>query len=68
VVGRIDRTVPDVIGNEVMGYKVALCERDIATYGALLGVSVFFAFARRRMRPVPLCCSLLGLGDSSWMA
>ncbi len=51
------------VGNEMMGYKVALCERDVATYGALLGFSIFFAFARRRLRPVPLLLyAFLGLG------
>ncbi|GAB4575479.1 MAG: hypothetical protein Kow0077_27190 [Anaerolineae bacterium] len=51
------------IGNEQMGYKVALCERDIAIYGALFLFTVFFAFTRNRLRPVPLLLYLLlGLG------
>lgn len=51
------------IGNPEMGYKVALCERDIAIYGALLLFTVFFSFTRHRLRPVPILLYLfLGLG------
>ncbi len=51
------------VGNPQMGYKVALCERDVAIYGALFLASIGFAFVRRRLRPVPLWLYLiLGLG------
>ncbi len=51
------------VGNPQMGYKVALCERDIAIYGALLVFGVFFARVRNRLRPVPIWLYvLLGLG------
>lgn len=51
------------IGNPQMGYKVALCERDIAIYGALFLFSSFFALVRNRLRPVPILLYLfLGLG------
>jgi len=36
------------LGNEQMGYKMALCERDIAIYGFVLIGSVLYAFLRRR--------------------
>jgi len=51
------------IGNPVMGYKVALCERDVAIYGALFLFALLFALMRNRLRPVPLWLYvLLGLG------
>lgn len=53
------------VGNPQMGYKVALCERDIATYGALLIFSLIFSLdrVRSRLRPVPIWLYiLLGLG------
>lgn len=51
------------IGNPQMGYKVALCERDVAIYGALFLFSIGFALVRNRLRPVPLLLYLLlGLG------
>lgn len=51
------------IGNPQMGYKVALCERDIAIYGALFLFTAFFSFTRHRLRPVPILLYLfLGLG------
>jgi len=41
------------IGNETMGYKVALCERDIAIYVALLLFAIVFALSGRRIRGLP---------------
>ncbi|MFW9998166.1 MAG: DUF2085 domain-containing protein [Candidatus Odinarchaeota archaeon] len=35
-------------GDETMGYKVALCQRDIAIYAALLLGGMAYAFLRRR--------------------
>ncbi|NDJ59732.1 MAG: DUF2085 domain-containing protein [Chloroflexi bacterium] len=52
-------------GNEQMGYKMAICARDIGTYSALFGGGLLFAipFVRRRVRPVPILLYLfLGLG------
>ncbi|GAB4456426.1 MAG: hypothetical protein Kow00120_25750 [Anaerolineae bacterium] len=40
-------------GNPQMGYKVALCERDIAIYGALLIGALLFSRVRGRLRPAP---------------
>ncbi|HET9589228.1 MAG TPA: glutaredoxin family protein [Anaerolineales bacterium] len=39
-------------GNETVGYKMALCERDIAIYGAILLFGVIFALSGRRIRPL----------------
>lgn len=41
------------IGNEQVGYKVGLCERDVAIYGAMLLFGLLFAFLRDRLRPLP---------------
>lgn len=50
-------------GDEKMGYKVALCTRDIAIYGGMVIGGVGFLFVRRRLRPVPIkLYVLLGLG------
>lgn len=53
------------VGNEQMGYKMALCERDIAIYGFVLIGSVLYGLLRRRfkIRPLPIWAFiLLGLG------
>jgi len=53
-------------GNEQMGYKVALCERDVAIYAAMLLFGLAFAILRSRfpnMRPIPwYIWLLLGIG------
>jgi uncharacterized membrane protein len=41
------------VGNPVMGYKVALCERDIALYGSILLFGIVFALSRRRIPALP---------------
>lgn len=42
------------LGNEQIGYKVALCERDIAIYGGILVAGLIFGLLRDRVRPLPL--------------
>lgn len=37
-------------GNETMGYKVALCERDVAIYLAILSFGIIFALSGRRIK------------------
>jgi len=37
------------IGNEQLGYKVALCERDVAIYGAMLLFGLLYAATGRRL-------------------
>lgn len=37
------------IGDAVLGWKVALCERDVAIYGMMLIIGLFFAALRRRI-------------------
>lgn len=41
------------IGNEKVGYKVAICERDVAIYGGILLFGIVFSISRRRLKPVP---------------
>jgi uncharacterized membrane protein len=50
-------------GNEQMGYKTALCERDVAIYGAMLLAGLLFSRVRRWLRPAPILLYVfLGLG------
>lgn len=39
-------------GNETVGYKMALCERDIAIYGAMFLFGVLYALTGRRIKPL----------------
>jgi hypothetical protein len=56
------------VGNDQMGYKVALCERDIAIYGALLLFTAFFGLFRNKIRPARFCCTCCwGWGRLGWM-
>jgi len=41
------------VGNEAVGYKIALCQRCMAIHGALLLFGLFYALARQRVRPLP---------------
>jgi uncharacterized membrane protein len=49
-------TARNFIGNERMGWKMALCERDIAIYGGVFIGGLIYSIprVRRRLRPVPL--------------
>src|SRR4030042_1423634 len=40
------------IGNPQLGYKVALCERDVAIYGGIFLFGVIFAFFRRKIKSI----------------
>jgi uncharacterized membrane protein/glutaredoxin len=42
------------IGNEVMGYKMALCQRDIAIYGGILLFGLIFSLTGRRIPSLPI--------------
>jgi uncharacterized membrane protein len=43
----------EFVGDETMGYKIAFCQRDMATYGALLLGGLAFGVLRRRgLRPM----------------
>lgn len=50
------------VGNETVGYKVALCERDVAIYGAMLLFGLLFAVTGRRFKSLHwLAWILVGL-------
>ncbi|MCC7119825.1 MAG: DUF2085 domain-containing protein [Anaerolineales bacterium] len=40
------------LGNETMGYKIALCERDVAIYLAILFFGLFYAASGRKLKPL----------------
>jgi uncharacterized membrane protein len=46
----------EFVGDERMGYKVAICERDVAIYGTLFLSGLIYAIppVRRRLRPAPI--------------
>jgi uncharacterized membrane protein len=55
----------DFVGDERMGYKMTLCERDITIYIMLFTGGVIYSIpaVRRRLRPVPIWIYIiLGLG------
>jgi uncharacterized membrane protein len=41
------------LGNETVGYKTALCQRDIAIYGAILLFGLVMLVSGRRIPPIP---------------
>jgi uncharacterized membrane protein/glutaredoxin len=41
------------VGNESVGYKVALCQRDVALYLGILIFGIIFALTSRRIKPLP---------------
>jgi uncharacterized membrane protein len=70
------------LGNGEIGYKVALCERDLAIYGSVLLAGLVFAFIRDRVKlrapslklyvlfliPIAIdgLTQLVGLRESNW--
>lgn len=40
------------VGNDAVGYKVALCERDVAIYASILFFGLLFALTGRRIPPL----------------
>jgi uncharacterized membrane protein len=50
-------------GNETVGYKLALCERDMAIYGAILLFGILYSLTGRRLKPLHWTLwILIGLG------
>lgn len=41
------------VGDPVHGYKVAICERDVAIYGSLLLFGVIFSMTGHKIKPLP---------------
>lgn len=53
----------DFLGNETLGYKIALCERDVAIYGLILLFGVLFSITGKKIKPLPWYLWLvIGLG------
>jgi uncharacterized membrane protein len=51
------------VGNETVGYKMALCERDMAIYGAILLFGLLYAASGRRLKPLHWALwVLIGMG------
>ncbi len=51
------------VGNDQVGYKVALCQRDIAIYLSMLIFGLGFAISGRRIRAIPwYAWVVIGLG------
>lgn len=42
-----------IIGNDKLGYKVALCQRDVAIWGSFLVTGITFSIFRRKIHPIP---------------
>lgn len=56
-------TARGFLGNDVMGYKMALCQRDIAIYSAIFIFGVIFSLSGRKIKPLPwFLWILIGLG------
>lgn len=58
-------TARQFLGNEQMGYKTALCERDMAIFGTLFVGGLAYAILRRKyqIKPMPFLLFLfLGMG------
>lgn len=56
------------LGNEQMGYKMALCERDIAIYGVVFLASLAYGLLHRRfkIKPLPfIAFVIIGMGPIS---
>jgi uncharacterized membrane protein len=47
------------VGDEHLGYKVALCERDVAIYGGIFLGGLVFGLIRSRLKPLPVWLWLL---------
>jgi uncharacterized membrane protein len=70
------------IGQAGIGFKAAVCERDVAVYGFALLAGLVFALVRRRLKPLPLKAfgllilpmaidglgQLVGLWTSTWLS
>ena len=41
------------VGDPKVGYKVALCERDVAIYGGILLFGLIFTLTGKRIKPLP---------------
>ena len=53
----------EYIGNDTVGYKIALCERDMAIYGAIFLFGILYAATGRKLKPLHwVLWILIGMG------
>ena len=43
----------DFVGNESLGYKVAICQRDVAIYGSILLFGIVFSLFNKKIKAYP---------------
>lgn len=41
------------IGNDMLGFKVAICQRDVAIYGTMALFGIFFHFSKKWIKKIP---------------
>ena len=41
------------IGNSTLGFKVAICERDVAIYGSMILFGILFMLTKRKIKAIP---------------
>ncbi len=41
-----------IVGDQQAGYKIALCERDLAIYGSIALIAILFQITRRQWKPL----------------
>lgn len=47
------------LGTDFIGYKIALCQRDLAIYGAIIFFGVIFGLTGRKIKPLPFLVWIL---------
>jgi uncharacterized membrane protein len=47
------------LGNDQLGYKIALCQRDIAIYGGILFFGLLFSLTRRKIPSLPVAAWII---------
>jgi len=56
ITGQVGDNVVDArnfIGNEQLGFKAAICERDTGIYGSMLLFGLVFSFFRKKIKSIP---------------
>jgi uncharacterized membrane protein len=43
----------EFLGNELLGYKIALCQRDVAIYTSLLLSGLVYQLSGKKIKPIP---------------
>lgn len=73
----MSRLYHQIVGNASIGYKVGLCQRDVAIYGGMVLIGLLYGLVRKRLaiRPLPiLAFVILGMlpmlldGGLQWLS